>query len=275
MSDGGDRLRRSESDAGDRTERAPAGESAQASRGAGDPREIARTVGLHRRFADVEGDADGQEIHVLRGVDLTVRAGETVSIVGPSGSGKSTLLHLLGGLDRPTDGRVVLGGQPLAELDDQRLAGLRNRFVGFVFQFHHLLREFSAVENVMVPQLIAGVPRERARGRALELLGEVGLEPRSAHRPSELSGGEQQRVAVARALANEPPLLLADEPSGNLDVETSRRLHDLLFELVDGHESAMVLVTHNLRLAERASRRLRLAEGFLKPVGASGGPPTT
>lgn len=256
MSDGGDRLRRSEPDVGD-------------------PKEIARTVGLHRRFADVEGDAAGQEIHVLRGVDLTVRAGETVSIVGPSGSGKSTLLHLLGGLDRPTEGSVVLGGQPLAELDDQRLAGLRNRFVGFVFQFHHLLREFSAVENVMVPQLIAGVPRERARDRALELLGEVGLELRSAHRPSELSGGEQQRVAVARTLANEPPLLLADEPSGNLDVETSRRLHDLLFELVDGHESAMVLVTHNLRLAKRASRRLRLAEGFLKPVGASGGDPTT
>lgn len=234
-------------------------------------REVAAARGLHRTFADVEGDEDGQEIHVLRGVDLTIRAGDTVSIVGPSGAGKSTLLHLLGGLDRPTEGTVRLGGRELGELSDRETARLRNRHVGFVFQFHHLLRDFSALENVMVPRLIGGDPPARARERALGLLEQVGLAPRRDHRPSELSGGEQQRVAVARALSNEPPLLLADEPSGNLDVDTSDRLHEVLFEMVEDHASALVLVTHNRGLAARADRRLRLSAGRLETAAADAG----
>lgn len=207
----------------------------------------------------------GGELRVLRGVDLTVRAGESVAIVGPSGSGKSTLLHLLGGLDRPTRGRVSLFGAEVSELDDEELARVRNRRVGFVFQFHHLLRDFSALENVMVPQLIGGATRDRARERARGLLAQVGLAEREDHRPTRLSGGEQQRVAVARALANEPPLLLADEPSGDLDVDTSERLHDLLFDLVDRHATALVVVTHNQRLAGRADRILGLRDGSLRP----------
>lgn len=237
----------------------------------GERPEVAAVRGLHRTFADVEGDEDGQEIHVLRGVDLSIRAGDTVSIVGPSGAGKSTLLHLLGGLDRPTAGTVRLGGRELGGLSDRETARLRNRHVGFVFQFHHLLRDFSALENVMVPRLIGGASVARARERALGLLDQVGLAPRRDHRPSELSGGEQQRVAVARALANEPPLLLADEPSGNLDVDTSGRLHEVLFEMVEGHASALVLVTHNRELAARAERRLRLTAGSLEPVAPEGG----
>jgi lipoprotein-releasing system ATP-binding protein len=226
---------------------------------------------VHRTFAGV----DGGDIRVLRGVDLLVAPGETVAIVGPSGSGKSTLLHILGGLDMPTRGDVSLGGRGLAELDDVELARVRNRYVGFVFQFHHLLRDFSALENVMMPQLIAGTPRTRARRRAMELLETIGLRDRAGHRPSKLSGGEQQRVAVARALANEPPVLLADEPSGNLDNDTSERLHDVLFELVTEHGTALVIVTHNPSLADKTDRILRLAGGILQPVAqvgtASGG----
>jgi lipoprotein-releasing system ATP-binding protein len=232
---------------------------------------VAEVRDLHRSFADVEGDGQ-HEIHVLRGVDLSIRSGQTVSIVGPSGAGKSTLLHLLGGLDRPTSGTVLLGGRDLDRLADEEVAGLRNRHVGFVFQFHHLLRDFSALENVMMPQRIGGVPDATARDRARSLLEQVGLGDRAGHRPRELSGGEQQRVAVARALVNEPPLLLADEPSGNLDIDTSERLHDLLFDLVEEHGSALVVVTHNRRLAGRATRRLRLAGGALRPVESGEGP---
>jgi lipoprotein-releasing system ATP-binding protein len=231
-----------------------------------DRTEVVSASDLHRKFADVEGAGEGEEIHVLRGVDLTVRAGETISIVGPSGAGKSTLLHLLGGLDRPTSGTIRLRDRVLEGLSDQEVAELRNRHVGFIFQFHHLLRDFSAVENVMVPQLIGGRPPSAARERAERLLGEVELGGRLGHRPAELSGGEQQRVAVARALANEPPLLLADEPSGNLDIDTSDRLHDLLFRMVEEHGIALILVTHNLSLAGRAARRLRLAGGSLEAV---------
>lgn len=212
--------------------------------------------------------ADGREIRVLRGVDLRLGRGETVSIVGPSGSGKSTLLHILGGLDLPTEGSIALGGRDLANLDDVQLAQVRNRYVGFVFQFHHLLRDFTALENVMMPQLIAGAARAKARKRALDLLDQVGLADRSGHVPSKLSGGEQQRVATARALANEPPVLLADEPSGNLDLETSDLLHDVLFDLVRDHGTAMVVVTHNSALAARTDRILRLASGVLESVGA-------
>lgn len=215
---------------------------------------------LHRTFAA----ADGGEIHVLRGVDLKVLAGDAVAIIGPSGSGKSTLLHLLGALDQATSGEVWLGDRRVDDLNDVTLAALRNRYVGFVFQFHHLLRDFTAVENVMVPQLIAGATREAAEERAFDLLGQVDLKARAHHRPRKLSGGEQQRVAVARALANEPPLLLADEPSGNLDIEASERLHDLLFRLLERHRSALVLVTHNRSLAERTGRVLRLDGGKLQ-----------
>jgi lipoprotein-releasing system ATP-binding protein len=208
--------------------------------------------------------ADGNVIRVLRGVDLTLGRGETVSIVGPSGSGKSTLLHILGGLDLPSSGRIALGGRDVANLDDVQLARVRNRYVGFVFQFHHLLRDFSALENVMMPQLIAGCSRPEARKRALELLDQVGLADRSGHVPAKLSGGEQQRVATARALANEPPVLLADEPSGNLDLDTSEVLHDVLFDLVRDHGTAMVVVTHNAALAARTDRILRLSSGILE-----------
>jgi lipoprotein-releasing system ATP-binding protein len=221
---------------------------------------VIRAHDLHRTFLA----ADGGEIHVLRGVELAVKPGDSVAIVGPSGSGKSTLLHLLGALDRSTSGQVWLGEQRVDELDDVTLAALRNGYVGFVFQFHHLLRDFTAVENVMVPQLIAGVARSRAEERAFELLEQVDLVDRAHHRPRKLSGGEQQRVAVARALANDPPLLLADEPSGNLDVEASARLHDLLFQLLDRHGSALIMVTHSRSLAARAGRTLRLDGGRLQ-----------
>ncbi|MFQ5689587.1 MAG: ABC transporter ATP-binding protein [Gemmatimonadota bacterium] len=223
---------------------------------------VVAATGLHRSYRD----ADDVTIHVLRGLDITVRAGETVAIVGPSGSGKSTLLHLLGALDRPSAGDVALRGRSVAGLDDVELARLRNRHIGFVFQFHHLLRDFTALENVLIPLLVAGADPAVARSRAQDLLGQVGLADRAGHRPNMLSGGEQQRVAVARALANEPPLLLADEPSGNLDVDASRALHDMLFRLVDDHGSALVIVTHDPSLAGRAARLLRLEEGILKPV---------
>lgn len=218
-----------------------------------------RTAGLVRTFAS----PDGGIIPVLGGLDLTVDHGNSVAIVGPSGSGKSTLLHLLGALDRPTAGDVWLGGERVSELAGERLAELRNRFVGFIFQFHHLLRDFTALENVMLPCLIAGTSSEEARDRAADLLTQVGLGERANHRPRRLSGGEQQRVAVARALANAPPLVLADEPSGNLDVEATLRLHDLLFDLVDGHGAALVVVTHSRELAGRADRVLRIDGGEL------------
>ena len=219
-------------------------------------------VDVHRNFAG----ADGGEIRVLKGVDFQLWRGETVSIVGPSGSGKSTLLHILGGLDLPTSGNVALGGRDLANLDDVDLARIRNLYVGFVFQFHHLLRDFTALENVMMPQVIAGVSRDSARKRALELLDQVGLADRSSHPPGKLSGGEQQRVAAARALANEPPVLLADEPSGNLDLDTSEMLHEVLFGLVRDHGTAMVVVTHNSALAARTDGIWRLSSGVLQPV---------
>jgi len=221
--------------------------------------------GVERTFQG----ATGNDIRVLRGIDLTVQPGETLAVIGPSGAGKSTLLHLLGGLDRPTDGRVSLAGHDLSVLSDAELAALRNKFVGFVFQFHHLLRDFTAIENVMMPLLIAGESERTARDRALELLTQIGLGERLDHRPSKLSGGEQQRVATARALALEPPLLLADEPSGNLDIETSERLHDALFELVQNHGTALVVVTHNPALARQTDRILDLRGGVLRPVDRS------
>ena len=236
---------------------------------------------------------DGGLLTVLGGVSLQVQRGEMVAVVGSSGAGKSTLLHMLGALDRPTRGHVVLAGiavgakpkpEPAATesggrlrarfghrgarrdewLPDDELADLRNRTVGFVFQFHHLLREFSALENVMMPLRIAGWEPRRARGRAEELLSRVGLSGRMHHRPAELSGGEQQRTAVARALAIDPAILLADEPSGNLDKMNSELLHDLFAELAKDLEIAMVVVTHNPSLAARAHRALLLESGRLR-----------
>jgi len=218
--------------------------------------------GLRRRYPS--GDAGW--LDVLLGVDLTLARGEVVAIVGASGSGKSTLLHLLGALDAPTDGAIVLDGTAYASLSDGALAEFRNRRLGFVFQFHHLLREFSALENVMMPLRIAGWTEARARSRAEELLAAVGLAGRMTHRPAALSGGEQQRCAVARALVHDPALVLADEPTGNLDHANGVMLADLLFRLARELETAVVIVTHNRQLAQRADRILLLDEGRLTPV---------
>jgi lipoprotein-releasing system ATP-binding protein len=209
---------------------------------------------------------DGGLITVFDGVDLDVERGEMVAVVGASGAGKSTLLHLLGALDRPTAGRVLIGGRPLDGMSDDEVSTLRNRTVGFVFQFHHLLREFTALENVMMPLRIAGIPEARAEERAGALLERVGLGGRVHHRPSELSGGEQQRTAVARALAADPQVLLADEPSGNLDHYNSERLHDLFAQLAHELEIAMVVVTHNRAFAARADRVLQLEDGKLTQI---------
>jgi lipoprotein-releasing system ATP-binding protein len=209
---------------------------------------------------------DGGQIVVLDGIDLEIRRGEMVAIIGSSGAGKSTLLHLLGALDRPTSGRVIIDGHPLAGMDDDAISALRNRTVGFVFQFHHLLREFTALENVMMPLRITGIAEDEARRRAMSLLERVGLAGRVHHRPGALSGGEQQRTAVARALAADPAVLLADEPSGNLDHHNSERLHELFTELARELELGMVIVTHNRALAARADRVLQLEDGKLTHV---------
>jgi lipoprotein-releasing system ATP-binding protein len=200
---------------------------------------------------------------VLDGITLRVDRGDMIAVIGASGAGKSTLLHLLGALDRPTRGSVRIAGEPIEHRSDEELSVLRNRSIGFVFQFHHLLREFSAAENVMMPLLIAGWDQTRAAKRAEELLGRVGLSGRTKHRPAALSGGEQQRTAVARALAMDPAVVLADEPSGNLDHANSERLHDLFAELSRDLEIAMVIATHNRSLAARADRTLLLEDGRL------------
>ena len=206
----------------------------------------------------------GQDLEILKGVDLLVPPGQAVAIVGASGCGKSTLLHLLGALDRPSEGTVRIGGTDLADLDEEQLAYLRNERIGFVFQFHHLLREFSALENVMMPALIRGDGFDEAERRGRDLLEQVGLGARLKHKPMELSGGEQQRVAVARALVNEPLLLLADEPTGNLDARTSDGVQQVLFGLLEHHSVALVVVTHNRELAGKAERILELTEGVLE-----------
>ena len=211
---------------------------------------------------------DGLPIEVLAGVDLSVTRGEFVAIVGSSGSGKSTLLHLLGALDTPSAGSVRLDGRSYGDLGADDLAMIRNRKIGFVFQFHHLLREFTALENVMLPLLIAGEDDAKARSRAEELLASVGLAGRMSHRPAALSGGEQQRAAVARALAADPLVVLADEPSGNLDAANSERLHQLFGRLSREFETALVVVTHNRSLAARADRVLSLEGGRLVPLAS-------
>ena len=220
---------------------------------------------LHKTYVG----GDGGTINVLGGIDFSVSPREMVAIVGASGAGKSTLLHVLGALDKPSRGYVVIGGEPINGLDDEQLAALRNRSVGFVFQFHHLLREFSALENVMMPLRISGKSIAEARSRAEELLSRVGLSGRMHHLPSALSGGEQQRTAVARALAMDPRIVLADEPSGNLDLANGEMLHDLLTEVVNDLEIGMVVVTHNRSLAARASRVLLLEGGRLTESAVS------
>ncbi len=226
--------------------------------------DVVRAEGLVKEFRG----GDGGIIRVLDEVSLTVKRGEMVAVMGYSGAGKSTLLHVLGALERPSAGTIELAGQSIATLGDDALAALRNRAVGFVFQFHHLLREFSALENVMMPLRIGGAEDGPARARAEELLERVGLSGRRHHRPSEMSGGEQQRTAVARALAASPALLLADEPSGNLDFHNAERLHDLFAELARDLSLGLVVVTHNPSLAARAHRTLLLEGGRLVDTAA-------
>jgi lipoprotein-releasing system ATP-binding protein len=218
--------------------------------------------GVERTF--VQGAA---RLHVLAGVDLSVQPGEVVALVGPSGSGKSTLLHVAGLLERPDAGEVKILGRACADLGDVARTALRRQTVGFVYQFHHLLPEFTALENVIMPQMIAGVGRRAAAERARELLGLVGLAERERHRPARLSGGEQQRVAIARALANAPKVLLADEPTGNLDLHTAGQVFDMLMDVVRRSGLAALIATHNLDLAARMDRMLTLADG--KVVGVS------
>ena len=209
---------------------------------------------------------DGQPIEVLTDVSLRVERGEFVTIVGESGAGKSTLLHLLGALDRPTAGEIRLTGNSYGDLNGDQLAMVRNSQVGFVVQFHHLLREFSAVENVMMPLLIGGASPSEARGQAIVLLDRVGLSERLEHRPGQLSGGEQQRVALARAIVNDPAVILADEPSGNLDHRNSERLHQLLQTLIEEMGTSLVVVTHDRHLAGKADRILAIEDGMLVPL---------
>ena len=204
------------------------------------------------------------QVEVLSGIDLVLEAATTTALVGASGAGKSTLLHLLGALDRPTSGTVFFRGEDIFSKNDSELAGFRNKSIGFVFQFHHLLSEFTALENVMMPALIARVPKKEARVMAEELLTDVGLAPRLSHRPGELSGGEQQRVAIARALVLSPALLLADEPTGNLDMKTSDGVHAVLAELQQKKGLTLVVVTHNERLAADMGRTVRLVDGHLE-----------
>ena len=203
----------------------------------------------------------GRKLDVLQGIDLNIYSGQILAIVGPSGAGKSTLLHCLGTLDLPSSGRIRLGNEELTTMSGTRLAAVRNRDIGFVFQFHHLLPEFTALENLMIPGLIQGRPKKEIEKRARALLEEVGLGKRATHRPGELSGGEQQRVAVARALALDPKLVLADEPTGNLDTATSDSIHDLFFQINRDHGTTIVVVTHNPAFAERMPRVVGLRDG--------------
>lgn len=207
---------------------------------------------------------DGQlNVQVLNNLTLQVDKGQSIGIVGASGSGKSTLLHILGGLDKPTSGRVSLMGQDLSQLSQKQLSGLRNQYLGFVYQFHHLLPEFSALENVMMPLLIGKRPKEQARERALLMLEKVGLKDRVQHRPGELSGGERQRAAIARALVTDPACLLADEPTGNLDRKNALNILDMMMELKQELGTALVVVTHDDEMAARFDRVLNMTDGAL------------
>lgn len=206
----------------------------------------------------------GRQLTVLKGIDLTVRRNECLAIIGPSGAGKSTLMHIACGLMRPTSGNIRLENKMLSELGDTELSRVRNRHFGFIFQMHHLMQEFTAVENVALPALIAGEEQETASRRAAELLERVGLSERARHRPGELSGGEQQRVAIARALINRPSLLLADEPSGDLDAETADSIHTLLLSLNREQGQTLVMVTHNMELSRLADRTIHMKNGMIE-----------
>jgi lipoprotein-releasing system ATP-binding protein len=205
-----------------------------------------------------------EELHVLNGAELSIRPGEIVALVGPSGAGKSTLLHIAGLLERPDAGEVWLAGEPCGKLGDDGRTRLRRLHLGFVYQYHHLLPEFSAVENIVLPQMIAGVGKAKAKAKALVLLDRMGLAKRAEHRPGQLSGGEQQRVAICRALANDPKVLLADEPTGNLDPHTSEGVFDQLIAQVRTSGVAALIATHNPELARRMDRIVRLEEGVLR-----------
>lgn len=218
------------------------------------PRIVIRAINIHKSFG---------QLHVLKGVDLHVEKGEVVSIVGKSGAGKSTLLHILGTLDRADSGQIIINEEDVSVLSRKKLAAFRNRNIGFVFQFHHLLPEFTALENVCIPAYIAGQTESGARKKGKELLDYLGLSERLTHKPSQLSGGEQQRVAVARALINNPAVVFADEPSGNLDSASSQDLHHLLFRLRDDFQQTFIIVTHNTELAALSDRRLEMKDGIL------------
>jgi len=215
--------------------------------------------GVHKKYGD---------LHVLKGVDVTIQSGEVVSIVGPSGAGKSTLLHIMGTLDQADQGTLVVEGENLSALTGNKLAAFRNSKIGFIFQFHNLLPEFTSEENIMIPGLIAGRGEKELRKRAGELAVLLGIQGRLHHKPSELSGGEQQRVAVARALINNPKIIFADEPSGNLDTNSAQSLHELFFRLRDEFGQSFVIVTHNQELAQMADRMLTMLDG--KIVTGSG-----
>lgn len=217
---------------------------------------LIRAKGLRKRYS--QGTS---ELEILKGVDMTVSAGESICIVGSSGAGKSTLLHILGTLDRPSEGELYFGGTNILDLSEEEVAKLRNREMGFVFQFHHLLGEFTALENVMIPSRIAGDSKAAAKVKALELLEMLGLSDRANHFPNELSGGELQRVAIARALVRRPKILFADEPTGNLDSQNSQMIQNLFFNLKERYGLALVVVTHDLNFAHKFSRMIKISDG--------------
>lgn len=202
-------------------------------------------------------------LNVLKGIDLKISESQIVSIVGASGAGKSTLLHIIGTLDKPNSGKVLFNGMDIFSMNDKQISNFRNKNIGFVFQFHHLLPEFTALENISMPAYIAGTAKKEADEKALELLSLFGLTERAQHKPSELSGGEQQRVAVARALINNPSVIMADEPSGNLDSKNARELHELFFDLRDRFKQTFIIVTHNQELAAMADRCIQMKDGLV------------